>query len=69
VGRDLPVSITLKNILQKCFPEEYAQRDEEEAEDAAAAAAATRLPLFVMTGEQPLGSRRLECAPRGRQAS
>jgi DTW domain-containing protein YfiP len=48
VARDLPVTITLKNILQKCFPEEYASREQEEAEQAAAAA--QRLPLFVMTG-------------------
>lgn len=55
VGRDLPVSITLKNILEKSFPQEYAERCAEEAADAgsAANAAEAAVPLFVMSCLMP----------------
>lgn len=50
VGRELPVTIALKNILVKSMPEEYEERQREERllgqEDAAAGLAT--LPLFVM---------------------
>ena len=29
IGKDLPVSIVLNNLLQRCFPEEYATRKAE----------------------------------------
>ena len=50
-GRALPVSIVLKNLLERSFPEDYAARREEEAAAAAVAATAAEhapLPLFVM---------------------
>jgi hypothetical protein len=57
VSRELPVSITLQNILSKVYPDEYAARAAEVAGAAAAAAAAAAgggaerlsLPLFVMS--------------------
>jgi len=67
VARELPVSITLKNILAKAFPEEYTQRLAEEAAATATPAAAglaragsgggggssATLPLFVMSTVLP----------------
>jgi hypothetical protein len=56
VSRELPISITLQNILSKVYPDEYAARAAEVAGAAAAAAAAgvggaerLSLPLFVMS--------------------
>lgn len=58
VGRELPVTIALKNILSKSFPEEYQQRHEEDVAEKAAAegpgagqepASNVVLPLFVMS--------------------
>lgn len=40
VGRQLPVSVVLKNLLERSFPEEYAIRRQEEEESAKAAASA-----------------------------
>lgn len=50
VGRELPVTIALKNIIQKSCPEEYEERRREETLEAAAGAApgVVSLPLFVM---------------------
>ncbi|WIA19665.1 hypothetical protein OEZ85_005596 [Tetradesmus obliquus] len=58
VSRELPVSITLQNILARAYPQEYAARAAEIAGAAAAEAAAAAaaggverlsLPLFVMS--------------------
>lgn len=58
VSRELPVTITLQNILSKAYPSEYAARAAELAAAAGAAAAAAdatagverlTLPLFVMS--------------------
>lgn len=49
----LPVSIVLKNIIERSFPEEYAERAAEEAAEAGAAQAASVLPLFVMSPMLP----------------
>lgn len=49
-GRELAVTITLKNLLERSFPEEYEQRRREEREAAAAAPAGDApLPMFVMS--------------------
>ncbi|KAL4424242.1 hypothetical protein ABPG75_001543 [Micractinium tetrahymenae] len=49
-GRELAVTITLKNLLERSFPEEYEQRRQEEREAAAAVpAGAAPLPIFVMS--------------------
>ena len=48
VGRTIPVTITLKNLLEKSFPEEYAARREEEGA-APAPSDDAPLPLFVMS--------------------
>ena len=58
VGRDLPVTVTLKNILEKSFPVEYAQRRAEEQADLSSqleggAAAEGPVPLFVMSCLMP----------------
>ncbi|KAL4442724.1 hypothetical protein ABPG77_006718 [Micractinium sp. CCAP 211/92] len=47
-GRELAVTITLKNLLERSFPEEYEQRRQEERE-AAAPASDAPLPIFVMS--------------------
>ncbi|PRW58966.1 DNA excision repair ERCC-8-like isoform B [Chlorella sorokiniana] len=52
-GRELTVTVALKNLLEKSFPEEYAARRQEELEAAAAAPAGgasdAPLPMFVMS--------------------
>ena len=53
VGRSIPVSITLKNIIEKTFPEEYAERAAEEGHGGAAEGGTTPLPLFVMSPVLP----------------
>lgn len=60
VARELPVTITLKNLLEHTFSGEYEARGAEEAELAAAArpggggaAGAAPLPLFVMSPMLP----------------
>ena len=47
VGRVVPVSITLKNLLEKNFAEEYAARREEEG-PAPSPSDNAPIPLFVM---------------------
>ena len=49
----LPVSIVLKNILERGFPEEYEARRREEIEAAGASGEAALLPLFVMNPMLP----------------
>lgn len=49
VRRELPVSVVLKNLLERSFPEDYAARREEELVVAAAAAEQAAMPLFVMS--------------------
>lgn len=59
VSRELPITITLQNIVSKAFPTEYATRAQEALAAAGAAAAAAggsssseerlTLPLFVMS--------------------
>lgn len=49
----IPVSIVLKSILERSFPEEYRARAEEEAAEAGAAHEASVLPLFVMSPMLP----------------
>lgn len=50
VGRELAVTLVLKELLERSFPEEYAARRAEESAAAAAAAAPDApLPLFVMS--------------------
>lgn len=55
MARELPVSITLHNIIRRAHPIEYAARAEETAAAALAdaTAAAARLPLFVMSAMLP----------------
>ena len=53
MGRSIPVSITLKNILEKTFPEEYAARRQEEGHGAPAPGENAALPLFVMSPMLP----------------
>ncbi|KAI7842161.1 hypothetical protein COHA_004184 [Chlorella ohadii] len=52
-GRELTVTVALKNLLERSFPEEYAARRREEQEAAAAAPAGgapdAPLPMFVMS--------------------
>ncbi|PSC74157.1 LON peptidase N-terminal domain and RING finger 1 isoform B [Micractinium conductrix] len=51
-GRELAVTITLKNVLERSFPEEYEQRRQEERAAVAAAAEPAGdapLPVFVMS--------------------
>ena len=51
MGRDLPVTIVLKHLIQHSFPEEYEERRKEEAELGAGGeggAAELPIPLFVM---------------------
>ena len=53
-GFDLPVNIALKNILERCFPEEYETRKEEEkASVVAQEGAVEQLPLFVLSPIMP----------------
>ena len=52
VGRVVPVTITLKNLLEKNFAEEYAARREEEG-PAPAPSDNAPLPLFVMACTLP----------------
>ena len=65
IGRELPVTVTLKNILEKSFPIEYAERRAEEnaastGRGPGECVAEPPVPLFVMSclmpGEQ-LGQR------------
>jgi hypothetical protein len=60
VTGDLPVTITLNNIIRKAFPQQYTERATETAAAVAAAAApgaggggCSRLPLFVMSAMVP----------------
>jgi Lon protease-like protein/tetratricopeptide (TPR) repeat protein len=50
VGRLLPVSVVLKNLLERAFPKEYAARMEEErGSSSLMEQTCRRLPLFVMS--------------------
>ena len=56
VGRKLPITITLQKIIEKSFPEEYAQRRAEALaleEHNKADGPETPLPLFVMSCMMP----------------
>ena len=55
VGRSIPVCITLKNVIEKSFPEEYEARAEEEAHGGGGGPAGdtAHLPLFVMAPVLP----------------
>lgn len=56
VGRKLPVTITLQNIIEKSFPVEYASRKAEVIASEQAHLAGgpeTPLPLFVMSCMMP----------------
>lgn len=56
VGRELPVTVTLKSILEKAFPLEYAQRQAEEQADMGAQPEGqpeAPVPLFVMSPLMP----------------
>lgn len=48
VGEDLPVTLALKNLLMKAFPEEYQLRASEEAHFICENGNISLLPLFVM---------------------
>lgn len=56
-GRDLPVTVTLANLLEKSFPAEYGERRAEVAEESRAGGSSGggdssgpyQLPLFVMS--------------------
>lgn len=55
-GFDLPVNIALKNILERCFPEEYeARREEEKASigEQEGSGMVQQLPLFVLSPVMP----------------
>ena len=58
VSDELPVSVTLNNIIAKAFPEEHAERAQESA-GAETAAGPPPVPLFVMSCMLP-GGRRLQ---------
>lgn len=53
VGNELPVTVVLKNFLERNFPDDYAARRAEEAAEAAASTSGSSvespLPLFVMS--------------------
>ncbi len=56
VGRKLPITITLQNIIEKSFPEEYALRKAEVAAQEQGhqpGGPETPLPLFVMSCMMP----------------
>ncbi|KAK9808920.1 hypothetical protein WJX72_006425 [[Myrmecia] bisecta] len=53
VGRELPLSVTLNNILEKSFPEEYQQRRRETRSLPSEVAGEAPLPLFVMSCMMP----------------
>ena len=56
VGRKLPITITLQKIIEKSFPDEYAQRKAEALaleEHNKADGPETPLPLFVMSCMMP----------------
>lgn len=56
MGRTLPVTVTLQKIIEKSFPEEYAQRRAEALaleEHHKADGPETPLPLFVMSCMMP----------------
>lgn len=48
VGREIPVTLALRQLIQKSFPEEYEARRQEEAGSPSDAGGAA-LPLFVMS--------------------
>ena len=52
VGRQIPISVTLQNIIEKSFPEELAERRAElrasSDEPAASGRPESPVPLFVM---------------------
>lgn len=53
-GFDLPVNITLKNILERGFPDEYnSRREEEQASCVEGAGMVEQLPLFVLSPMMP----------------
>ena len=52
VGREMPVTVTLKAVLQHSFPQEYKQRHEEECQHISPGGqpdAQAPVPLFVMS--------------------
>ncbi|CAD7703702.1 unnamed protein product, partial [Ostreobium quekettii] len=54
LSQELVVSVTLKNIVQKSFPELYAERLKEMADPSAASSSGSAiLPLFVLTTLMP----------------
>jgi len=56
VGRKLPITITLQNIIEKSFPEEYALRKAEvmaQEQGFQLGGPETPLPLFVMSCMMP----------------
>ncbi|CAD7703384.1 unnamed protein product [Ostreobium quekettii] len=54
LSQELVVSVTLKTIVQKSFPEEYAERLQETADlNAASSSGSAILPLFVLTTLMP----------------
>ncbi len=68
MGRVIPVSITLKNLLEKNFAEEYAARRAEEG-PAPSPADNAPLPLFVMACILPGASSEVcECSLRWKPA-
>ena len=54
VSDELPVSVTLNNIIAKAFPEEHAERARESS-GAETAAGPPPVPLFVMSCMLPGG--------------
>lgn len=58
VGRQIPISVTLQNIIEKSFPEELAERRAEmkaSDEPAASDRPESPVPLFVMCCLMPGG--------------
>eukprot|EP01113_Clastostelium_recurvatum_P025608 TRINITY_DN3082_c0_g1_i1.p1 TRINITY_DN3082_c0_g1~~TRINITY_DN3082_c0_g1_i1.p1 ORF type:complete len:579 (+),score=114.33 TRINITY_DN3082_c0_g1_i1:76-1737(+) len=47
-ARDMPISITLKTIIEKNFPEEYKARVDEADEDVLGGGSASSMPLFLL---------------------
>lgn len=55
MGRQLPVTVALANVLERSFPEEYEARRLETrlAADSESAAGEAAIPLFVMSCVMP----------------
>lgn len=53
VGRELPVTVTLKRLLERSFPEEYAARGREQCGEGCSGQEEPPLPLFVMQALLP----------------